>query len=39
MESGISYDELPDQIKSQIDEGLKIKDDKQLYDFLESYSS
>ncbi len=39
MESGISYDELPDQIKSQIDEGLRIKDDEQLYDFLESYSS
>lgn len=39
MESGISYDELPDRIKSQIDEGLKIKDDEQLYDFLENYSS
>ena len=39
METGILYDELPEEIKQKIETGLPIMDDEQLYDFLESYSS
>ena len=39
METGILYDELPEEIKQKIKTGLPIMDDEQLYDFLESYSS
>ena len=39
METGILYDELPEELKQKIDTGLPIMDDEQLYDFLESYSS
>ena len=39
METGILYDELPEEIKQKIETGLPIMDEEQLYDFLESYSS
>lgn len=39
METGINYDDLPDETRQKIDKGLKFKDDIELYDFLESYSS
>lgn len=37
--TGISYDTLPQKLKSQIDEGMVFNDEKSLYEFLESYSS
>lgn len=39
METGILYDELPEEIKQKIETGFPVMDDEQLYDFLESYSS
>ena len=39
METVILYDELPEEIKQNIETGLPIMDEEQLYDFLESYSS
>lgn len=39
LETSIKFYELPEDIKERIHEGIRFKTDKEMYDFLESYSS
>lgn len=35
----ISLEDLPEEVQAEVVSGLEIKDEKELYDFLETYSS
>uniref|UniRef100_UPI0040559FD1 hypothetical protein n=1 Tax=Agathobacter sp. TaxID=2021311 RepID=UPI0040559FD1 len=39
MESGIFAQDLPNEIREKLNEGIFFKSESDLYDFLESYSS
>lgn len=39
FETDLIEDDLPEDVKHQITSGIYIQNDKELYDFLESYSS
>ena len=39
FDTGVYYNELPEDIKSKINNGFGFETESELYDFLESYSS
>ena len=39
LSTGISLDQLPDQVRQEILDKKYIKNEEELYNFLESYSS
>ena len=39
LETSIKLHELPEEVKTRLKQGIRFKTDKEMYDFLESYSS
>ena len=39
METSITFDTLPEELKDRINKGISFQTEAELYDFLESYSS
>ena len=39
LETSIKFHELPEDVRERIRQGIRFKTDKEMYDFLESYSS